>query len=132
MIVTFMDLQDSANPLNGVQILAPDKLIGALMMPVDRDPYFCNLQGSNDYKLLVGVGDTYGCVQFSSADGRPPYLVALADDNALDDEYVEFLAGDTPTPIAKRYCLAPEAMRAIAVHFLISGQRLPEANWEEI
>lgn len=134
MNTVFFDQQDKLNPLNGSSISAPDQVIELLKSLMYRPPFFCKLLGANGYHLLLGIGDQYGCAQYSSNNGMPPYMMAISDAEKSNDgdEYVEFLTGDTPTPISKRYCLTPEETRIIASHFVLTGQRYNGLKWEEI
>ena len=91
----------------------------------------------NGFKLLIGIGGALGCVQYSSSDGSPPYLVAVAKDRQyLDDDQsdlqVEFLAGDTPTPIPMRRCLPYQLVKQLVVFFFRTGDRSPDVLWEEV
>lgn len=58
--------------------------------------------------------------------------MAITDIEECAEDYVEFLTGDTPTPISKRYCLTAEATQKVASHFLTTGQRYSGLAWEEI
>lgn len=69
----------------------------------NTEPFFFELVGDNDYKLLVGLGNTIGCVQYSRSDGDTPYLLAVAPGEQDAEDYVEFLTANTLTPISKRY-----------------------------
>jgi hypothetical protein len=131
MRAQFFDRQDATNPLNGIRITTLSELRSALESSRGRPPFFAELIGENGFKLLLGVGGAEGCAQFSSVDGAPPYLMAVAPDGSAEGEQV-FLIGDTASPVPKRYCLAYEAIESIAAAFLQTGQRLTEIPWEEI
>jgi hypothetical protein len=44
----------------------------------------------------------------------------------------DFLIGNTPNPVPRRYCLPMRMVAEIAAEFLKSGERLLELEWEEI
>ena len=132
MNVLFFDLQDISNPMNGLRIKSKTELDGALEKLGNREPFVFELVGENGYKLLVGLGKAIGCVQHSRTDGDTPYLVAVAPGVWEVEDYFEFLAGDTATPISKRYCMPWEQVRQIATYFLETGDRSPDISWEEI
>ena len=75
LTVTFFDLQELSNSMNGLRIKNQKELDEALEQLRNREPFFFELFGENGYKLLVGFGDTIGCVQHSPADGDTPYLI---------------------------------------------------------
>jgi hypothetical protein len=132
MIAAFFDRQESANPLNGCKVYEPDRIAQILRSLQNRTPFLCELVGDAGFNLLLGVGGQFGCAQYSSRDGSPPYFMAVAEQPAATDEYIEFLAGDTPTPIARHYCLTFGSIQSIATHFVITGQRHPGFFWEQI
>jgi hypothetical protein len=131
MNVTFFDIEDSANDLNGTVIRNADELFRILDALRDRPPFVCELVGDNGFELVVGMGPN-GCAQYGHARGLPPYLVALAPGREQDDGETEFLAGGTPSPIANRYCMPFDSVREIAGYFLETGGRHPAFSWEEI
>jgi hypothetical protein len=132
MTVVFFDLQESSNPMNALRITNKIELDEALEKLGNREPFSFELVGENGYKLLVGFGKAIGCVQHSRTDGDTPYLMAVAPGAWEAKDYFEFLAGDTPTPISKRYCMPWEQVRQIANYFLETGDRSPDISWEEI
>src|SRR5262245_46023167 len=78
MTVTFVDLQDGANPMNGAEMDSGATLSAAIDRLMSRPPFLCELSGANGYHLLVGIGPDVGCVQHSAGDGSPPYLMATS------------------------------------------------------
>jgi hypothetical protein len=132
MTIRFFDRQDKHNDLNGTTFSDPANLVAVLESLKHRPAFFCELVGDNSYNLLVGVGSQCGCLQYSLSDGRPPYLMAVDKKPAGGSDYLDFLTGDTPTPVAGRYCLPFETVEKAAGHFLLTGERYPEVNWEEI
>jgi len=132
MKAQFFDRQDTANPLNGTSIESFAELQSMLESVRNRPPFFAELIGDNGFKLLLGLGTNEGCVQFSSTDGAPPYLMAVAPNPRDSIGESEFLIGDTASPVPKRYCMPYEAVVHIAAAFLQTGQRKPDVHWEEI
>jgi hypothetical protein len=82
MIVRFLDQQDESNPLNGSIIADNEQLSRLLDSLRTREPFLAQLFGDNGYSLMVGIGETIGCVQYSRSDGDSPYLVAVAPNNS--------------------------------------------------
>lgn len=132
MIVTFFDRQDKQNELNGTVISDPNSIIAFLDSLKTRPPFFCELICENGYTLLVGIGSHCGCSQYSLTDGCPPYLIAISKRPSEVSDYTDFLMADTPTPIAARFCLPVETTQKVASHFVLTGKRYQEVEWEEI
>lgn len=131
MNVTFHDIENSANALNGTIIQDSVGLSQILAGLRNRRPFFFELSGENGFKLTIGVGEL-GCAQYSPADGSPPYLIALAPNSESAEGYSEFFAGGTPTPVLNRYCMPFESVRDIAGFFLRTGGAHPAFTWEEL
>lgn len=131
MNVTFFDLEDQANDLNGTAFQGSKILLGVLERLRTRSPFVCELVGENGFQLHVGIGHN-GHAQYSRRDGEPPYLMAVAPHPEQEDEDTEFLLGGTPTPISNRYCMPFDAVREIAAHFLETGRTHPAFAWESI
>ncbi len=133
MKAEFQDMQDRDNALNGTSV-SDVKSVHALFKSFSgRQPFGFLLIGDNGMTLTLGYSDECGTVQHGTSDGAPPYLMAVNEVVADDDEeYVEFLAGGTPTPIPKKYCLPVNAVEAIAAEFVASGNRSAAVAWEEI
>jgi hypothetical protein len=132
MIVRFLDQQDESNPLNGSIITDNEQLARMLDSLRTRKPFFAQLFGDNGYNLMVGIGGTIGCVQYSRSDGSSAYLVAVASNPIAEDEDMEFLCGNTATPVSMRYILPFEKVKEIASYFLETGARSATVRWEEI
>jgi hypothetical protein len=96
-----------------------------------RRPFLAELIGENGGRLLLGLGSSDGCAQFSSTDGEPPYMMAVGNKPEEEGEQ-DFLIGNTPSPVPRRYCLPMRMVAEIAAEFLKSGERLLELEWEEI
>jgi hypothetical protein len=132
MNAIFKDLQDHSSRLNGAAVHNRHELFAVLESARDREPFGCELEGENGYKLTLGIGKHVGFVQHGSVDGDTPYLVAVAAVTHWHHDYAEFLVGDTPTPIPQRFCLPFEMVKEIAAHFVETGQRSPTLAWEEL
>lgn len=132
MKVTFIDQQDKGNPRNGTVIDRAAQLIELFAALEYRPPFFCELRGENGFNLLVGIGGGTGCAQYSAADGSPPYLMAVAEENIGCDEYVEFLTADTPTPVHQTYCLPCNILEKVATDFVLTGNRSGAVRWQEV
>jgi immunity protein Imm1 of predicted polymorphic toxin system len=96
-----------------------------------RAPFLAELVGTNGYTLLLGLGSSDGCVQFSSNDGAPPYLMAVRPNGEQEGEQ-DFLISSTPSPVPRRYCLPMQKVAEIAATFLESGERYPDIEWEAL
>jgi hypothetical protein len=131
MTVRFFDRQDESNPLNGHAVEHDDDLLEILDGLRGRDPFFAELVGENQYNLLLGLGGIVGSVQYSRSDGRPPYLMAVGPEES-PGRYLEFLIGNTLTPVPRRFGLSYEVMREVAAHFQRTGERCPGVSWEEV
>ena len=131
MKVTFFDRQLDSHPANGNTMSSVEELFSLLSQFTNRKPFFFELQGDNGYKELIGFGEQSGCVQYSSIEGEPPYLMALSN-NVEQEGFVDFLMGNTPTPISKRYCIEVEKVLEVASHFFKTGAPYPLIGWEEV
>jgi hypothetical protein len=132
MSATFHDLQQLDNPVNGTRVdttAAIAELIGSLR---ERKPFLFELRGDNGFMLTVGFAGNCGSVQYSTSDGSPPYLMAVADDAVDDGKFVDFLAGNTPTPVPRRFCLPIDQVEKIAAEFLTRGGKSTAVAWEGI
>jgi hypothetical protein len=132
MILRFLDHQDETNPINGLVIADDEQLLKILDGFRTREPFFAEFHGDNGYKLLIGIGRTVGCVQYSRSDDDAPYLMAVARDPRAEEKSFEFLAGNTPTPVPGRYILPLEQVKKIAQYFRETGARSASVSWEEI
>ena len=132
MIVRIYDYQDQTSSANGLAVTNDDQLSQVLDGLRTREPFFAELLGENGYMLLIGIGGTSGCAQFSRSDGEPPYLMAVAPDPIPEHKQVEFLCGNTPTPVPSRYILPFDKIKDIASQFRRTGRRSTDVSWEEI
>ena len=125
------DRQDPSSSLNGVELSEGSELTEVFKAAEHRQPFFIELKGVNQRNLLVGLGETTGCVQLSNDTGEPPYLMATTDE-PIEDDYTEFLIGDTPTPIPRRYCMPLEIVREVVRYFIDNGSESPSVKWEQV
>ena len=132
MILRFLDHQDETNPINGLVIADDEQLSKIFDGFRTREPFFAEFYGDNGYKLLIGIGRTVGCVQYSRSDGDTPYLMAVAFNPHARVENFEFLAGNTPTPVSGRYILPLEQVKKITQYFRETGARSASVSWEEL
>lgn len=132
MTVAFYDLQDIGNPLNGHRVAETQELEQLFVGLRRRPPFFCELIGEGQHKLLVGIAPMVGCVQHSSNDGNPPYLMAADPRLTIVDTAVEFLISGTPTPVPGRYLLPMGVVTRVASEFLQTELRSVAVLWEAI
>ncbi len=132
MMAEFFDRQEKSNPLNGARIGDRQQLLKVFNGLMHRKPFFCELVGENGYSLLLGIGQHFTCAQYSPSDGSTPYLMAVGTSKPDNNQYVEFLTADVPSPVPMRFCVAPGTVKEIAVHFIETGNRYPGVSWEEI
>lgn len=132
MNTTFHDLQDKYNSLNGFSVRDEQELDALLQSFRERQPFFFELVGENGITLLIGYGPDMGCVQHSTSDGEPPYLMALSEETMENEPFVNFLTGNTPTQIPRRFCLPIDRVQKIVQDFLSHGEKSSEVEWEEI
>jgi hypothetical protein len=124
-------MQDYSNPLNGKMLESSMEVREIVQAMQHRHPFIAELIGENGRILTLGLGSGKGCVQFSSSDGLPPYLVAVGDHPEAEGDQ-DFLCGSTPSPVAQRHCLPMQRVIEIAAVFLDSGERDQTIEWEEI
>ena len=78
MVITPLDLEDETSTYNGIPIADPNALRDLLSTLPTRTPFLLRFVADNGFELTVGIGGQTGCAQYCSAEGDPPYLVALA------------------------------------------------------
>jgi hypothetical protein len=99
---------------------------------VVKAAFFCEIEGENGSKLLVGVGGKWSCIQHSAIDGSPPYLMAMPREPRLGVNDMEFLMGNTPTPVHGRYILSAELVEKVISFFVETGKKSELVKWEQI
>ncbi len=89
------------------------------------------LQSPKSGELLIGVGNQYGFVEYSTNSKELPYLIATDRDNIKPDDFYEFDSGGTPTPIPSDKCLPYDLVIEIAI-FFFQNQKIPNnIKWEK-
>lgn len=131
MNVVFQDMELSGNPMNGMSLRSQVEIEVMFRALEGRRPFMFELRGENGFMLTIGVAADCGTVQYSPSEGLPPYMMALGDEIA-EGGCVEFLAGGTPTPIPRRFCLPLERVRKVVQDFLTHGGKSNAVEWEEI
>jgi hypothetical protein len=58
--------------------------------------------------------------------------MAMGPDESAGEDYMEFLTGDTDTPIPLKYCMPMPQIKQIAADFLATGERSHRFLWEEV
>jgi len=132
MNVTFVDMGDESNPLNGSTIRDSGQLLQILRDMQGREPSFCELLGENGYRLTVGIAPTFGCAQYSHSEGDSPYLVTVDEHATPDDGCKGFLYQNTLTEVLTRRCLPIRTILDVAAFFQETGNRSPVVSWEEV
>jgi hypothetical protein len=132
MKVRYKNQQDKFDPMNGTVVAECAKLSEMLDARRNNPPFFIRLSGANGYEIMVGIGGDVGCVQYSRSDGEPPYLVAVPPRPHRTSGDVEFLTGNTATPVPARNILSFDELRQIALHFLETGERSDVVAWEPV
>ncbi len=133
MNTTFQDLQNENNPRNGA--VAGDRERVVLLLDELRKiepPFMCQFMGDNGFTLLIGVAFDFGCAQYSSNDGMPPFLMAVSKGDTPGRNEMEFLVGDTPTPIDRRFRIAFDDLLEVVAEFVATGERSAGVSWEEL
>lgn len=133
MNTKFQDLQNEHNPHDG-QVISDRETAASLLDDLRniRPPFMCQFTGDDGFNLVVGIGRDFGCVQHSSNDGMPPFLLAVSKTGSSNRNDMEFLVGDTTTPINGRYRIPFDALREIVVDFVTTGQRNSNVTWDEL
>lgn len=129
MPTIFYDTQETDNPRNGTAVASPADLQSLLTAVRGRQPYFAMLEAGGR-ELLVGVGPTVGCAQFT--DESALATMAVPSRPVKSEGFVEFLTGNTPTPVPARYAMAMVDVLRVARWFLEKEQRDPSVRWESI
>jgi hypothetical protein len=132
---TFLDEQDDANTHNGITLYAASDLTALYESIRDRPPFFFSLVHEGGARLLVGFGrHDVGCIQYTTPGDASVHLVAVGDISAPVDGPIgaEFLCGDTPTPIVKRYCVPFNDVVRFVGNIVDTGMLAKDVTWEEI
>jgi hypothetical protein len=133
MNVEFYDLEAEDSADNGTVIsAASDALALIRKRRQTRAPFMCELIGDNSMILTIGISPNFGCAQYASSDGLPPYLMGVDGTHDVPDiDEMEFAVGGTATPIDRRYLLKAEVVDEIVEAFVTTGEPCKRLAWEE-
>jgi len=129
MKVRYVNTQDKSDPMNGAVIFDANKLTELIDARRNRNPFIADLIADNGFELMIGIGGSVGCAQYSRSDGEPPYLMAASRQRPVKRGVIEFYTNDTPTPFAARYIIGFDELKEVAVHFLRTGERSDAVSW---
>ena len=132
MKVQYVNQQEESDPMNGRTIVTGVQLAQLLNSRRNALPFFARLSGENGFEIMAGIGGEFGCVQYSRSDGKPPYLMAVPVHQHMSSGDIEFLTGNTPTPVPARNILSFDELKRIALHFLETGERSSAVRWEPV
>ena len=132
MNATFVDLNNNENPANGTVISAPNirKCVRDFQC---KTPSMFQLQLQSGVRIEVGVAGDMGCIQYTPANGLPPYVMATTSlIHSPTESYVIFSVGGTDTPISDRFCLPIELLVIALEHIIIESKLFEGLFWEEV
>ena len=133
MITRFEDLENEDSPRNGEMLSDPATVVGLINQLRDvHPPLMCQFVNDIGFNLTVGVGRDFGCAQYSSNDGMPPFLMAESRNDNSDRSAMEFVVGGTATPIDGRYRLSISEMVEVVIEFVTTGVRSSKVAWQEL
>ena len=132
MIVRYKNQQNDSDPMNGLVLTSKRELSNLLQARRNDPPFLARLWADNGFEITIGIAGEIGCVQYSSSDGRAPYLMAHSVNPPLKSGDVEFLTADTPTPVPAAEIISFAELEEIALHFLETGERSSSVSWEPL
>lgn len=132
MNVTYENGQDERDPLDGCLIGSSGELGSLLEDARTKPPFFARFTCDNGFELLVGIGADVGCVQSSRSYGESSNLMAVSRNPSMKRGYVEFLTGNTPTPVAARYIISFDELKEVILYFLQTGERSDAVVWQKL
>jgi hypothetical protein len=132
MKVRYLNYQTESDSMNGAVITDEAKVAELLNGRRNQPPFLAELAGDNGFQIMMGIGRDLCCVQYSPANGKAPYLMAVSFHPPMKTGYVEFLTANTPTAIASRYIISFDELKVIAFNFLKTGERSGEMLWQEL
>src|ERR1700728_975486 len=121
MKVRFLNHQDKVDPMNRTIIAGGTQLAELLNRSREKPPFVAQLTADNGYQVKIGISEKLACAQYSRTDGTPPYLMAVSSEPPMNRGCFEFLAANTPTPIAARYIISFDELKEVVLHFLQTG-----------
>jgi Immunity protein Imm1 len=131
MRVRYVNTHDKSDPMNGAFITESSSLAELLDQRRKCVPFIAELVGENGYELAIGIGSSVGSAQYSRTDGEPPYMMAVSSHRHMKKGYVEFFFHIEPTPVAARYILSFDQVKAVSLHFLETGDKSNAVSWRE-
>jgi hypothetical protein len=131
MKVRYFNQQDKSDPMHGVAIMDRAQLNELLDIAKSRPPFIAAFEADNGFEISMGISEKFCCVQYSSLNGDPPYLMAMSPQPPLKRGFVEFLLGGTPTPSPARYIIRFDELTEILSHFLKTGEPSDAFSWED-
>jgi hypothetical protein len=132
MKVRYLNYQNKLDPMNGMVIAEEAKLAELLDKRRNEPPFLAELSGDKGYHIEFGIGGDVGCIQHSQTNGKAPYLMAMSAHPPMKGGYIEFLTANTPTPIAARYIVRFDELKAVALQFLKTGDKSDRVLWQEL
>lgn len=132
MSAKYFDQNNESNPDNGAALTDGPSAKAMLKRQAVNRQVFCELISEERSKLLVGLGPSIGCAQFTNADGEPPYLVAKLDSEDSREGFADFMIGNEPSEVPLRLCLPLHVLLEVAAYFVETGKRSPLVSWEEL
>ena len=94
-----------------------------------------NLVSVDFGNLTIGIGHIYGFVEYINAKAEPPYLLAKQkndEGDQIDDEYIEFNAGGTVTPIPNNLCIPMNLVERVTLYFYKKKELPTFVDWSPI
>jgi hypothetical protein len=132
---TISDEQDVTSTIHGVTVETAREFRAMYQSSCERDPFFISLIGENGARVLVGAGRCLmSTIQYSTTDEVPVDWVIIGDVTMrLDGPVgVEFLCGDTPTPVLMRHCLPAHCIVEVTSEVIATGILPTNVAWEQI
>lgn len=131
MEVRYFNQQDKSDPMHGAVIMDRAQLNELFDMAKSRPPFIAAFKADNGFEISTGISEKFGCAQYSSLSGDPPYLAAMSPQPPLKRGFVEFLLGGTLTPWPARYIVRFDELKEILNHFLKTGKPSNAFSWED-
>ncbi|RTL37198.1 MAG: hypothetical protein EKK48_24125 [Candidatus Melainabacteria bacterium] len=97
-----------------------------------NESMMCKLVSDSGYQLQIGIDGDIGCAQFLSNDDMPPYYMALAPIQIIEEDSHDFDMTGSATYVASEHCLPFDLLKKIVIEFLQTGQRSELVKWEEV
>lgn len=119
--------------VSDVPLLQKQSLYGRYAHWTVRPIVELNDELSSRYRFPIDIScKTNALALIANAFSRGDIAIAAIATVQMRGGYVEFLVGDTPTPIAARYILSFEELKTVALYFLETGGRSDRVSWREL